>query len=284
MENPVTQTELNSLLILHARDGNVAGVSDLLKGGVDPNVILKGKSAIGVAAEFEHLEVIQKLIENGANVDLRESTSDWTALMVASCYGRERLVKVLIRHGANIEAQKTHWQRTPIIIASTQGRTSVVKILIDSGVNMETTDRDGRTSLMYASDNGYESVVKLLIEAGANINAQSNNGMTSLMHAFKYNHESVVKLLIKANADVNIATPDSKMTALMYAVQYLSHKTELRMSIVQRLLNADADASARDIEGKTFIDHAPEEYRNRLQELVNDSYELRNRYESGQLK
>jgi ankyrin repeat protein len=122
------QSELNSLLISHARNGNIDGVSELLMRGVDPDVMSEGNSAIGVAAEFGHFKVVQKLIENGADVNWKNSRNGWTSLMHASRNGHESVVKLLIGAGADIDAR----------------------------------DNDGMTSLIHAIQNVHESVVKPL--------------------------------------------------------------------------------------------------------------------------
>jgi serine/threonine-protein phosphatase 6 regulatory ankyrin repeat subunit B len=136
---------------------------------------------------------------------------------------------------------------------------------------------------MYASKNDHPSVVEVLIEYNANIDSQDLDGETALMLASTYGHEEVVRLLIDANANVNISDLETNTTALMYSALCIQIQPDAILSylcIIEQLLCADADITAQNIFQDTFIDCAPEEYRNQIQELI----ELSNVYQRRRLK
>ena len=46
-------------------------------------------------------EILQYLIQNGANLDLKDTFYGWTALMYATFYGQKQAVQLLLKNGAD---------------------------------------------------------------------------------------------------------------------------------------------------------------------------------------
>ncbi|TYK16507.1 ankyrin-3-like isoform X1 [Cucumis melo var. makuwa] len=81
-------------------------VKRLLNDGMDVNAIAwgpksKGLTALHLAAEGGHLEVMDELLERGANIDARtKGACGWTPLHTAAKERRKEAVKFLVENGA----------------------------------------------------------------------------------------------------------------------------------------------------------------------------------------
>ncbi|CAI8045391.1 Kinase D-interacting substrate of 220 kDa, partial [Geodia barretti] len=56
------------------------------------------------ASENGHVEVVDKLLQHGATVDLQKENG-WSSLMAASLDGHVEVVDKLIQHGATVDLQ-----------------------------------------------------------------------------------------------------------------------------------------------------------------------------------
>lgn len=101
-----------------------------------------------------------------------------------------------------------------------------------------------------AVQSGDVSQVAAAVAAGADVHALDEEGMTPLMVAVATNAPTeVTEALLAAGADVNQQGANG-MTALMYAA------AQGTPAQVVYLLNAGADPTVRDAEGRTAADHA----------------------------
>lgn len=99
-------------------------------------------------------------------------------------------------------------------------------------------------------------ILEILLNNGFDINMQNDIGDTLLINASMNNNLKMVKYLISKEADLNIQNK-SKSTALHFA----------NYSIAKALLEAGADSSIRDVEGKTLLDYAIEENNTKIVKL-----------------
>src|SRR5690606_29760909 len=101
-----------------------------------------------------------------------------------------------------------------------------------------------------AVQSGDVSQVAAAVDAGADVHALDEEGMTPLMVAVATNAPTeVTEALLAAGADVNQQGANG-MTALMYAA------AQGTPAQVVYLLNAGADPTVRDAEGRSAADHA----------------------------
>ncbi|KAI2494866.1 hypothetical protein MHU86_19670 [Fragilaria crotonensis] len=137
-----------------------------------------GKTALFIACEKGHVEVVQELLEND-EVDVNaRCTDDKTPLYVASENGHEKVLRKLLECvDVEVNAQCTNG-KTALYIASENGHADVVRELLDDGddvkVNLQCIDR--KTALFIASENGHVEVVRLLHQNNkVNVNARCMN-------------------------------------------------------------------------------------------------------------
>ncbi|OUM69013.1 hypothetical protein PIROE2DRAFT_37104, partial [Piromyces sp. E2] len=93
-----------------------------------------GLTAFTVSFENKYYEIMNYLLEHGANIDEKDNESS-TPLMSASGVGNINSVKFLIEHGANIN-EKDMYEWTALMYASAKGHFPVVKYLIEHGANI----------------------------------------------------------------------------------------------------------------------------------------------------
>jgi len=106
--------------------------------------------------------------------------------------------------------------------------------------------------------------IKQLLNAKAAVNVQQHDGKTALHFAAFVANLQAVRLLIEAQANVN-AQNNFQETALHKSIVNVYDDKEKTKALVGLLLNAHADTSIKNYEGKTALDAARER---KLTEIV----------------
>ncbi len=129
-------------------------------------------------------------------------TDDFTALIVASSEGHIDVVERLIKDGADVNVARATDGATSLFYAAQENNTDIGKLLIDSGANLNTPrTSDGATPLFFAAQENNSDFVTLMIEAGADLNAaRTSDGTTPLSIATKMGNSDCVELLTNAGA------------------------------------------------------------------------------------
>jgi ankyrin repeat protein len=146
-----------SPLSLSSMNGDLQNVSLLLARGARASA-----QALSEAVTFDHADVVQMLINSGADVGITESS------------------------GINL----LHW-------AVITNRPAVIPVLIAAGVPLNATDDFGFTPLMYAAtiDHGNVDALRELIKAGADRRIRNADRRTPLEQARRYKHSEIADLL-----------------------------------------------------------------------------------------
>jgi ankyrin repeat protein len=137
------------------------------------------------------------LIEAGANVNYARSKGGCTALIVASENGHHDVVRTLVRAGADVNLASTdEYAESPLFRAAQEGHVQCVDILIEAGAHINyARGVDGRTALLMASKEGHIDVVRSLLAAGADPRLALHNGFPALDAAENFKHTLIVALL-----------------------------------------------------------------------------------------
>ncbi|KAJ7130172.1 hypothetical protein C8R44DRAFT_774980 [Mycena epipterygia] len=187
-----------------------------------------------VAAYYGHFEMVQLLLENGVDVNIRGGIYG-TALYAASIKGYAAVVKVLIDNGADVQmVAGTNGYHTALYGAVDKNYPAVVHILLDRGADLA---RGDGTILRTAAYSGHEAIVRLLLDAGADVRARGGQYDTALQAASVHGHESIVRLLIARGAD-----PNARGGAYNSALQAASYSGNV--AVVQLLLASGAEVHA----------------------------------------
>jgi ankyrin repeat protein len=190
--------------LMHASlTGNAARVDFLLGVGAAANeCTADGDSALLLASQGGHLEVVRLLVERGgASIHAGRACDSMTPLMQACLHGRLQVVRELLARGASASAA-TPWGWSCLMMASMNGYARVARELLGRGAAVNAAQStDGCTALMEASRNGHLEVARALIERGANVNAEMQyTRVTPLMLACQEGHEGIARLLLASGA------------------------------------------------------------------------------------
>ena len=226
-----------SELIAATKRKDLNKVEELIKSGANLNTKdTFGGTALIIASNIGHTEIVKLLIESGSDVNIA-SNDGRTALMKASGRrGDADIVKLLLENGADSDIQNNGGS-TALIYACKIGNIDIIKLLLENGANPDIQDKFGRTALIEASwphaNQRINSlgIIKLLIDAGADLDIQERHGATALMEALMRGHMDIVKLLIESGADPDVPNKQGRKPIDNPQVQ------EIYYSYVRRKLN-----------------------------------------------
>ena len=245
-----------------ARKGDTDLIEKLLENGADIEEA-EGKfndTPLHLAARAGHESTVECLLNRGANIEAKEACG-CTALIMAACQGQRSIVEFLLDRGANIEA-KEEYGCTALIMATWQGQRSIIEFLLDRGANIEAKGEDGYTALSEAARAGHESIVKCLLDRGANIEDNGHYGHTALLRAACGpcgGQKSTVECLLDRGA--NIASKNFwGETAVLVACRLISKQKNMSETVrtIELLCSRGADVSVKDNVGNTPLKYARE--------------------------
>lgn len=126
---------------------------------------ISGLPRLLIAANFGYTEMIQLLLDQGADINEAALPSGWTPLHAAIMgSGDLNLLSLLLINGANPNAGDG-LNRTPLHIAAHTGRAFLVGRLLQSGADATRADQLGNTPLHYAVYSGTVAAVRALLDA-----------------------------------------------------------------------------------------------------------------------
>ena len=161
---------------------------------VDKTRLGDGATAVFMAAENDHLEIIRLLAEKGANLDLARRVDGAIPVLIAAYKGHNEVVRVLADKGANLDLVDEE-TATTVFVAAQEGNYELVVVLANKGANLDLAMEDGCTPVSMAAENGHHEVVRLLADRGANLDLADENGVTPLSVAVREGHDEVVDFL-----------------------------------------------------------------------------------------
>ena len=126
----------------------------LLKKGAEVNWADEDGRTIlmhAILAENASFEIVELLIKNGANVRVCEPEQQWTALHFAAREGHSDIVKLLLENGAEVDA-KDSFGNTPLwrAVMTFKGDDRVIRLLLSHKADMNIENNYGISPLEIA--------------------------------------------------------------------------------------------------------------------------------------
>jgi len=216
---------------------------DMYPGDINESELFSEPDFLTAACRYGRLEIVQELLERGANVD----SGNQTPLSAASAYGHHDIVKLLLAKGAKVNRRSKH--QTPLHAAAQYGDLEMVKLLLDHGADVNKFGWkagccDPATYPLYeAADAGHLEIVKLLLTKGADVNSLNGrhwqDDYTPLFIASKHGDLEIVRTLLDAGANFNLCSVQG-ISPLGIASTYQHH------AVVNELLKRGASRYSND--------------------------------------
>ncbi|UKZ66398.1 uncharacterized protein TrAtP1_007573 [Trichoderma atroviride] len=283
--NFFTQEDLDSALADAAYKGSIELVRWLLDKGASVQVeedvvstnstenmmrnfsaIKEHASALHAAALGGHLEIVQLLVDKGADINASHGIVSGSALHAAAMEGHLDIVKFLTGRGANIHARLC-WQGSVLASSIHPTKDQCFHFLLSKGA---LKNDDGETALIRAASVSRWDLCYLLLDQGASIHASDPNGMygSPLQAActiISFDREggdftkrvNFVERLLDLGADIN-APGGNNGNALNTACRSGD------IHLVKMLLGRGADVNAKDRLGNYALQYSLSAPRDRL--------------------
>lgn len=166
-------------LMQAAQKGYLDMMELLIKNDADVNQQNEaGKTALMLSAFAGKTNICKELRAHGANYKVQDRGGS-TALHWAMHSENAELIQYMIDDGADIHQTDCNgW--TPLLrLASTNGNKQLASLLIRNGAAINQRDKDGKTVLMMAVINGHQGLVEELLSKNADLSAQNEYGKTA---------------------------------------------------------------------------------------------------------
>ena len=257
----VVPGEVQTALGIAAQEGHTDIVQYLISKGAPVNAQgIYGANSLMFACWHKQADTVRILLDNGADPNIQGQDSN-TALHIA-CYKQMTVgVGLLLAYGADHSLQ-TKDKSTPLMNACRYREgdftmdPSILILLLSAGADPNAQNDKDFTALIVAAHFGYKEGVTVLLNAGANVNVQSKFGMTALHEAAEDGFLAISELLLASGAQASL-TDNAGMTPLDYALDNNHH------DVCQLLLaNLDSKPLPAVTKSTDTIEHRPQPPRN----------------------
>ena len=269
--NPNLPDEHGNTPLHNAAYVNATQITErLLDAQADPNAVNRdGNTPLHIAIHFsgegDYDATIRRLLDAGADLDLRNSLDGYTPLHVAVREGFHGTAEELLRRGADPNV-KDHEGQTPLHSASRLLTSHSAETMLQGGADPNIIDDKGNTPLHIAAYADSSEVIDCLLEIRAHLNVRNAEGRTPLAVAHESYSRDASARLEKAGALRNdmdsIAKTGLSVQDLDYADR-MGEESPLHVSAaagdlkkVDRLLNQGANPNDLDANHRTPLHEA----------------------------
>lgn len=261
--------DTNKLLHIARKQENWKIVNQLLDLGANPNVRDEyGKTMIYYAVLKSDLNLIKKLIRNGADYQPKKLKFEYSILTSAVEVNKANIVKYLLSRNVNPNYSHENAEHNPLVKAYSIGNDTIIQMLIDHGANFDKliggqydysyfTRRDPgykllrqwmarglKLDMMVCGDGtflhraireGNQELIDLLVDHIKQIEVLGVDHDSPLTCAAKYNRTDVCLRLIEKGANINHYDSTYYHTTLNYAINH-DNITLIKVLLVKELV------------------------------------------------
>ncbi|MEO5911966.1 MAG: ankyrin repeat domain-containing protein [Pelobium sp.] len=124
------------------------------------------------------------------------SIDGFTALGLASYFGREEVARYLVLKGADVNLPSNNgYQVYPLHSAVAGNYTAIAKMLIENDAKVNVAQMSGVTPLHAAAQNGNVEIIILLLEKGALVNIRMESGKKPADLAKEKGYKEIAEIL-----------------------------------------------------------------------------------------
>lgn len=245
---------------------------------IEKRTSVEGYTALYIAAKKRHKEVVKYLLDKGAFANT-EDILDMSPLLAAARNLDTEMMDILLENGADLEYKTGFSRYTPLIWCVLWESYKAIDYLLERGANINVEDYFGHTTLMIAAREGKLKLMKYLLERGVEINTLDHFGSDAQHSAVKENQPEALELLWERGANSGLRDMWGKnlLLAAAYSGQvemmmYLEKKgfsliecdakgnTPLliavdqgQLDVVKYMLKKGCDINEKNIEGRTAL-------------------------------
>ncbi|KAJ3579867.1 hypothetical protein NPX13_g696 [Xylaria arbuscula] len=227
-------------LLRAAQHGHTNAVSRLLNGigrELINDTAPDGSSALHMASRIGHLEGVQKLIGEGANV-MREDQGGYIPLHLAAAGGYSDIIFALTPEPSSLTKKTSvkYGAHTPLHLAALGGNTEVCRQLLMAGsvILLSIQNEIGWTPLHVAARSGYLDIVQLFL--GELDKAVIEDQESEMANA-------------EGNEDISAAVPDELPATLAAASGHIAVMMELLNYLVKKRQGTESTIKTNQFEG-----------------------------------
>ncbi|WP_346350386.1 ankyrin repeat domain-containing protein [Spiroplasma endosymbiont of Calodromius spilotus] len=253
-----------SIVPLHigAKTGNKALV-EILMSHQDIDIVDKeGFTALHSAVEENDTEMVELLINSGANVNTINTTGE-TPLHLAVKLDDIAMVQTLIKHpqiDLDCPNLKSKFGLNALQYSLVNENFIISKLLINSGANINFKTKTGCTVFHYATVIGNDEMLDFLIANGADVSAKDNYGQDALEWAIRNNKKNLawkISSYIVANDNSqNITSQAIEKEKEFINIHYHIAKVTLKDKYYELLHDPVANKILVSFNNDNYIQHA----------------------------
>ena len=233
------ELDLDGSIFPHAvKMNNVQFLKKLINFGADINSFDCNENALGVACANDNVEMVDFLLENGANIFGYEEYNcaivtnkyksdgldtyfaiNITPLITACIHSSFNSIRRLYKHDPNLfKEDSVAWEA--FAIAINQANFRLLHLIIELGGNINAVDSEYKINLfMLACSLGKIEIIKFIFEKGRfDINAVDADETGAFLYSFtNSDNTELFKFLIDNGANIFAKTKQTKLTAIHIA-------------------------------------------------------------------
>ncbi|RDD41599.1 Transient receptor potential cation channel subfamily A member 1 [Trichoplax sp. H2] len=205
----------------------------------------EGKTALHIAIEMNHLEMVKLCLNYGASVMQENNLKP--LIHIAAINGSIEIAKLLLQHHVQVSDQDNR-DRTALHHAVLGYQTEMIQFLHSEGATLESLDEECKTPFLTAVENGFVNATVVLLNLGANISATDNKNRNCLHYACRHRDSTILAELFKYGAASSINYHDFEGCTPL-----LASASTGDLHIINTLLDNGANLTAVNKDGDTLL-------------------------------
>jgi hypothetical protein len=204
----MTQKEKDTALlnVCKSHEENLGEVQRLIGLGANVNAVTgAGRTPLMSATAYGHINIVRFLLENGADINIKDTRDGWTALMFSTGFTNEEfeIAKLLIENGADVNEISTKHGGTALMMACKKCHSKIARLLIETpNINLNITSNGGLTALDFANLYCDERITRLFPNEDSESESEDD---------FELEHVSISKSDIPEEAWNSVAYGDENI-------------------------------------------------------------------------